>query len=217
MIEKRIRALIESLGYLWSRNAKRLWSFVIRVGKLSESGSNLVHYTGQTDTDFNTNNGHLNRGWSACAQIPIHGPMKRGWWSCADTRGLYFSDPTLYISPILNWPVSSVYLKFQQEAGKLIWRRVLPAFMPPRFNFLQLSLVEQRKKNVFKKTSTNVIPCLYGRFNPSKICPTFLADQSDSASRVHRFIWSTLSPNLEVITLVMLSYKYLFSYTCRCS
>ena len=71
MIENRIRALIESLGYLWSRNAKRLWSFVIRVGKLSESGSSLVHYTGQTDTDFNTNNGHMNSGWSACAQIPI--------------------------------------------------------------------------------------------------------------------------------------------------
>ena len=110
---------------------------------------------------------------------------------------------------------SSVYLKFQQEAGKLIWRRVLPAFMPPVFS--PIVPCGKEEKNIFKKTSTKVIPSLYGRFNLSKICPTFLADQSDSASRVHRFIWSTLSPNLEVITLVMLSYKYLFSYTCRCS
>ena len=43
---------------------------------------------------------------------------------------------------------SSVYLKFQQEAGKLIWRRVLPAFMAPFF--LQLSLVEKRKKIYLK-------------------------------------------------------------------
>ena len=95
---------------------------MIRVGKLSESGSNLVHYTGQTDTDFNTNNGHMNRGWSTCTPIPINGPMKRGWWSCADTRGLHFSDPTLFIYlPFSNSQFnSSVYLKFQQEAGKLI-------------------------------------------------------------------------------------------------
>ena len=51
---------------------------------------------------------------------------------------------------------SSVYLKFQQEAGKLIWRRVLPAFMAPVFS--PIVPCGKEEKNIFKKPPQRLYP-----------------------------------------------------------